>query len=265
MSDDVLAKVASNPLWYHTLDLAPGVTTPGWFDLRPVIERLPWPDVRGKRCLDVGTYDGHLAFELERRGASEVIATDISDHTLWDWPMDVRAEGPDTLAKIAGPSKGVGFAIAKEILSSSVERVEINVYDLSPEHLGTFDVVVCGSLMLHLRDPLRALAAIRSVCTERFLSAETIDLPMTLTHPRRALSRIYGLGGMVHWTIPNAAGHRQMVRAGGFEIVRGTRPYTIPCGVAHPKGTDGLVDSLMERAFAGGVGVPHAAVLARPV
>ena len=68
------------PLWYHTLELAPGVVTPGWFDLRPIVSLLPWPDVRGKRCLDVGTYDGFLAFELERRGAAEVVATDISDH-----------------------------------------------------------------------------------------------------------------------------------------------------------------------------------------
>ena len=57
------------PLWYHTLELPGGIVTPGWFDLRGVVDRLPWPDVRGKRCLDVGTYDGFYAFELERRGA----------------------------------------------------------------------------------------------------------------------------------------------------------------------------------------------------
>ena len=54
--------IAQNPLWYHTIDVAPGVSTPGVFDLRPVVGRLPWPDVRGRRCLDVGTYDGFLAF-----------------------------------------------------------------------------------------------------------------------------------------------------------------------------------------------------------
>ncbi len=72
--------VARNPLWYHTIDVAPGVSTPGVFDLRPVVGLLPWPDVRGKRCLDVGTYDGYLAFELERRGAAEVVVTDIAGH-----------------------------------------------------------------------------------------------------------------------------------------------------------------------------------------
>src|SRR5213076_2993924 len=105
-------RVASNPLWYHTLELAPGVVTPGWFDLRPVADRMPWPDVAGRRCLDVGTYDGFLAFELERRGAAEVVATDISAHEDWDWPPVLRARGPDVLAELAGPDKSEGFRVA---------------------------------------------------------------------------------------------------------------------------------------------------------
>src|SRR5437660_10357912 len=64
--------------WYHCIEVAPGLRTPGAFDLEPVVDRLPWPEVAGKRCLDVGTYDGFLAFELERRGAREVVAADIS-------------------------------------------------------------------------------------------------------------------------------------------------------------------------------------------
>ena len=163
------------PLWYHAMDLGGGVETPGWFDLRPIADRMPWPDVRGKRCLDVGTYDGYLAFELERRGASEVVALDIPDHEDWDWPPDVRAQGGERLAELAGPEKGAGFRVAREALGSSVEKVDMTVYDLSPERVGTFDVVLCGSLMLHLRDPLRALEAIRSVCAGQFMSSEQIE------------------------------------------------------------------------------------------
>ena len=77
--NDLPSMIASHPIWYHTIELAPGVETPGWFDLRPIVDQLPWPDVRGKRCLDVGTYDGFLAFEMERRGASVVVATDIAE------------------------------------------------------------------------------------------------------------------------------------------------------------------------------------------
>src|SRR5262249_19921739 len=99
---------AANPLWYHTMELEPGLVTPGWFDLRPIVDRLPWPSLAGKRCLDIGTYDGFLAFEMERRGATEVVATDVPEHENWDWPPLLRARGPEALAAIAGPKKGLG-------------------------------------------------------------------------------------------------------------------------------------------------------------
>src|ERR687887_372295 len=111
-SADLAGAVAATRLWYHTIELAPGVVTPGWFDLRPIVKRMPWPDVAGRRCLDVGTYDGFLAFELERRGAAEVVAVDIDDHSSWDWPARARALGPERLAELAGPEKGEGFRVA---------------------------------------------------------------------------------------------------------------------------------------------------------
>jgi hypothetical protein len=59
--------------WYHTLELAPGVETAGFFDHRPLLRKLPIPaSLAGQRCLDIGTFDGFWAFELERRGAAEV-------------------------------------------------------------------------------------------------------------------------------------------------------------------------------------------------
>src|SRR5436853_6352517 len=94
-------------LWYHTLSLPHGVVTPGWFDLRGIVDKLPWPDVRGRRCLDVGTYDGFFAFELERRGAAEVVATDIGGHAEWDLPAASRVQSSQQLAALAG-EKGLG-------------------------------------------------------------------------------------------------------------------------------------------------------------
>lgn len=255
-------------LWYHTIELAPGVVTPGWFDLRPVVDRLPWPDVRGKRCLDVGTYDGFLAFEMERRGAAEVVAIDIDDHNEWDWPPDVRATGGENLAKLAGPEKGRGFRIAKDALGSKVERKAVSAYDLSPALMGMFDVVTCGSLMLHLRDPLGALEAIRTVCGGEFMSIEQIDLWMSVRHRRTPVHVLNGSGPLCQWFVPNLAGHRRMVFAAGFEILRATRPYVEPFGVSHPPPAHptprALFHTALQRAVCGGTGVPHAALLARP-
>ena len=259
------AAVAAVPLWYHTIDVGSGVVTPGWFDLRPIVDRMPWPDVRGKRCLDVGTYDGYLAFELERRGASEVVATDIPSHEDWDWPIPMRERGPDFMRRVAG-EKGLGFRVASQLLGSGVERAEVSVYELSPERLGEFDVVVCGSLLLHLKHPLRALEAIRSVCGGHFLSAEEIDLPLTVLRRRVAALRFDGLSDLFQWTIPNVAAHRRMVEAAGFSIERTSgRPYAIPYGSEHPARGTGVRargTRLARRLLAGGDGVPHHAILA---
>ena len=257
-------QVASVKLWYHTIDLPGGSTTPGWFDLRPVVNDLPWPDVAGKRCLDVGTYDGFLAFELERRGASEVVATDILDHDDWDWTPRQRAAGPETLAHLAG-EKGRGFEIARDALGSSVRREIVSIYDLSPEQLGTFDVVVCGSLLLHLRDPFRALEAVRSVCDGEFLSIEEIDVRMTLRAPRRPAFALRGDRGQ--WLVPNAAAHRRMLDVAGFGIDATTRPGVIPTGEGHrdhgaslrQRGRGALFDLLV-----GGHGIPFRAVRCHP-
>lgn len=262
----VRARIAANPLWYHTLELAPGAVTPGWFDLRLVVDRLPWPDVRGRRCLDVGTYDGFMAFELERRGAAEVVATDIADHESWDWPAAARARGPEALAVMAGPEKGLGFQIAAEALGSKVERVEVSAYDLTPERVGEFDVVVCGSLLLHLRDPVRGLEAMRSVCRGHLMSVETVRLAASLLHPNLPLAELDGASDLCQWWVPNTAGHRRMVEAAGFEVVRSTRPFCEPFGPGFParrSPRDRLYD-VATRLFAGGVGVPTAAVLAVP-
>ena len=255
-------RVAENPLWYHTIELPGGLVTPGRFDLRPIVDLLPWPDVSGKRCLDIGTYDGFLAFELEKRGAAEVQAADIDDHRFWDWPPRTRAQGPEVLAMMAGPEKGVGFRIAKEALGSKVERIPVNVYDLNPEEHGKFDVVVCGSLLLHLRDPLRALEAIRGVCSGVFLSSDHVDVPLTLMHRRSPAYRLWG--GNAQWWLPNKAGYHHMLDVAGFDIERSTRPYAIPFGSTHASHHRHNFKEHVQRLLCRGYGVPHAAVLARP-
>jgi tRNA (mo5U34)-methyltransferase len=259
--------IASVPLWYHVLELGPGLLTPGWFDLRPIVDKMPWPEVKGKRCLDVGPYDGFLSFEMERRGAAEVVAVDIGDAADWDWPLRNRRSGPIAISGGGDTTTGRGFEIAKELLGSEVERKVLSVYKLSPETIGTFDVVVCGSLLLHLKNPIGALEAMRSVCTEAFLSAEQIDPALTILRRRQPCARQRG-GENGQWWIPNTAGYSAMVAAAGFDIERTTRPYAIPLAPGH---RDTGAGTLAQRAklwpshlMTRGEGMPHAALLARP-
>lgn len=252
--------VSSVTGWYHTLDLPYGVTTPGWFDNRPVIDRLPWPDVAGMRCLDIATWDGFFAFELERRHASEVVATDIAGHEDWDHLPGTR-QGAVDFHEAAMGSKGQGFAVAASCLKSAVHKEIINVYDLSPDRVGVFDFVMCGTLLLHLRDPFRALEAIRTVCKGYFLSMEQVHVGARSLLSQQASLVLHGSEGQ--WAIPTIAGHRKMLEMSGFEVVMAGKPFAEPFGVAHPKPTWGASDRIRSR-WLGGFGVPKVAVLTRP-
>jgi tRNA (mo5U34)-methyltransferase len=251
--------------WYHTLELAPGVLTPGYFDHRPLLQKLPIPaSLAGQRCLDIGTFDGFWAFEMERRGASEVVACDILDPMAWDWPAGAHPLAIEALER--RKEAGRGFEIAAEALGSRVERIEASVYELDPALHGRFDFVFMGSLLLHLRDPIRALERVRSVCRGLFLTIDAVDLLLTLLHPRRP---IYFLEGTARpwWWKPNLRGYRQMIVSGGFEVLQGPTLFLIPPG-AEVKRKRVAWRAL--RAYEGRqafirrhAGDPHAFVLAR--
>jgi tRNA (mo5U34)-methyltransferase len=217
--------------WYHTIELAPGAVTPGWFDLRRVAGKLPWPSLSGARCLDVGTFDGFWAFEMERRGASEVLAIDILDPRQWDWPANTHEDAIEAVGRRKGV--GEGFEVARAALGSAVKRRELSVYDLDPADVGLFDVVYLGSILLHLRDPVRALERVRSVCRGKLLSVDTFDVWLTLTHPRLPVASL-DAGGRPWWWRANLAGIRRMIEAGGFEVE--TQPRLLmPPGAGQPK------------------------------
>lgn len=200
--------------WYHTLEL-PGLTTQGVFDLRAQVGRYGLPEsLAGKRVLEVGTWDGFWAFELERRGA-EVVALDLDDETQLDWPPRRRH------AAKAGLVRGAGFAIAKEMLGSQVRREVCSIYHALPEDLGTFDLVFCGSVILHLRDQLLALERIADLTKPGglFVSAEEYERASSLIP--FPVSRFRGNrdNAVVFW-LPSRRTWREMIWHAGFDDVR---------------------------------------------
>jgi len=261
---DLPAEVAGRE-WYHTLELAPGVLTPGWFDTRKVPARLPIPaSLAGRRCLDVGTFDGFWAFEMERRGAAEVIALDVLDPHGWDWPAGSDAAMVDALA--ARKRGGAGFALAQRALGSRVERIERSVYELDPERDGSFDFVYLGSLLLHLRDPVLALERVRAVCEGELLIVDVVDPWLSLLHPWRPLATL-DANGRPWWWQANLAGLRRMVRAAGFRTVSRPGLVRMPSGRGQQRAP--LSPRLLRRrdarreALAVRLGDPHAVLLAR--
>ena len=249
-------------VWYHTVELPDGTTTPGWFDTRAAPRCVPWPaGVRGGRCLDVGTFDGFWAFEMERRGAAEVVAIDVDDPVALDWSFDQRQGGPEAVLAW-GNQRGPGFADLAARLRSAVTRVDRSVYDLTPEVDGTFDVVLCGSLLLHLRDPVRALEAMRGVCRGELVLVEALDPLLDLVARRVPCARV--APGWDQWWRVNGAGLRKLADVAGFEVVVAGPRFLVPYGPGAPANLRfGRLDSLAARRI-GTRGQLHQAVRARP-
>jgi tRNA (mo5U34)-methyltransferase len=200
--------------WYHALELAPGHVTPGMFDLRPYVRHYHLPErMDGMRVLDVGTWDGFWAFEMERRGA-QVTGLDIDDLSQLDFPPRRRPKEFPTEAR------GQGFHLAREIFGSNAERVVCNIYDARPENLGTFDLVFAGSILIHLRDQLLALERIANLVKPGglFVSAEEYDLASNFVPFKVSRYRADRDSAVVFW-LPSIRTWANMIWTAGFDDV----------------------------------------------
>ena len=152
--------------FYHTVELPEFGVIRGHWDLRGRFDDyIGHVDVRGKRVLDIGTATGFLSFEAERRGARSVISHDMADvseqhfvpfrekrsrHDLARWHDDYAAE-IDRWKN--------AYWLCHRAFGSAARVFYGDICDL-PESLGQFDIVIVGSVLEHLRDPLLALESI---------------------------------------------------------------------------------------------------------
>jgi tRNA (mo5U34)-methyltransferase len=263
---DDLAAEAAGLVWYHTIELPGGVVTPGFVDARRCPARLPFPPLEGRRCLDVGTMNGFWAFELERRGAGEVVTIDVDDLRQLDWPARTRLTDPGETYIDQGDRERTtrGFELARGALASRVQRRALNVYDLAPEAVGEFDFVFVGSILLHLRDPVRALERVRSVCSGEAVIFEAIDLMGTMMSPRTPRAALDG--NRVWWWTPNARALRRMIESAGFEILERSGIVLLPAGKGFRKVTALEVLRSGPNAIIGAIaGFPHLGWRVRPL
>jgi tRNA (mo5U34)-methyltransferase len=224
--------------WYHALELAPGRVTQGLFDLRPYVGHNGLPErMDGLRELEVGTWDGFWAFAMERRGA-EVVALDLDDERDLDWPPRRRPTA------FAAEPRGARFALAREILGSRVDRRVVSVYDARPEDLGRFDVVLCGSVLIHLRDQLLALERMAALTRPGglLISAEEYDrlaslvpFPVSRYRADRESAVVFWLPGIRTWgRMLWTAGYDDVRRHGRFRM-RSTEGWSVPHVVHHAR------------------------------
>jgi len=186
--------------WYHSLELPDGSVIQGVVPL----ERLKWrlaqfpipQDLRGKRVLDIGAWDGWFSFEMERRGA-EVVALDSTEQTR--------------------------FLAARKLMDSKVEHVVEDICRLTPESVGYFDIVLFFGVLYHVKHPLMALERVCELCKqEAYVESYVTDggadptaVPVMEFYETTELR-----GQFDNWIGPNTSCLLALCRAAGFARVQ---------------------------------------------
>lgn len=132
--------------FYHSIEILPGIKTPsniGWApDFQNAFygaaERIEFV---GKRVLDIGCRDGAMLLFAEERGAAELVGVDND------------------------PSPGLANFVVP-FKRSKIKVFGANIYDLTPDILGEFDVVICCGLLYHLRYPMFGIKRISDLIGE---------------------------------------------------------------------------------------------------
>ncbi|MEO8126368.1 MAG: DUF1698 domain-containing protein [Bryobacteraceae bacterium] len=197
--------------WWHSFDLPNGEciegvnTTDG---LKKRLSQFPISeDLTGKRVLDIGAWDGWFTFEMERRGA-DVVAVDC-----WDNPR---------------------FRSMQKLLQSRADYRILDMYELTPDRIGYFDIVLFMGVLYHLKHPLLALERVCALTrdlavVDSFVLREQ-DLPgVDLGRvPVMAFYENEEFGGNTdNWVAPSVACLMAFCRTAGFARVelRGVLDY----------------------------------------
>ena len=186
-------------VWHQRFELAPGVYTPGANDIDWLRNALPLPNVMtGMSVLDIGTTNGAMAFESERRGAARVVAVDIL------------------------PMSHFGFDALASFLDSKAEFVQASVYELADVLDDVFDLVIFWGVLYHLRHPLLALDAVRRLARQRvFLETAVCDSTDPGVGQLARFHRLDDLGNdPTNWWSPSIETLQSWVASAGFSVRR---------------------------------------------
>lgn len=234
--DEIQTRIAAVDRWWHSIELAPGIVTPGGKSaavLRDELAALRLDDLAlaGKSVIDIGAWDGFYSFEAERRGAARVLAL---DHFVWC--LDFAEAGRQREARVAAgqpppdyddipsawrpdllPGKQ-GFDTAREILGSRVESRVGDLMEIDPAALGTFDVALYLGVLYHVKNPLDALRRLARITREvAVIETQAVVLD---GFERFALCEFYETdecnGDPTNWWAPNEKALLGMCRAAGF-------------------------------------------------
>jgi tRNA (mo5U34)-methyltransferase len=244
---ELKSRILAYPRWYHSFHLDEKIKITGWAEAEKAYPpsafaensflyyHLPerWA---GKSVLDIGGWDGALAFEMERRGSTNIVL--VNPKNLDD--LDLPLLGPGSREEIEKKYLANGYPLddihsggARLLIrwfDSRVRILDSSVYNLPEKLQNPFDLTLFLGLLYHLRDPLRGLEA-ASRLTREMLILETMCFPED--HPLAGVANSYceflgGRAGHNWWTFNHHA-LEQMLRACGFRRVEQKQIWNSRC------------------------------------
>jgi tRNA (mo5U34)-methyltransferase len=145
--------------WHHSFEIYPGIVTKGSYNPGELIEKLNLPhNLSGLRVLEIGPADGAFSLELMKRQAQLTI-------------IDYRTKYEQ------------GFYIMEAVNGLTFDYHSKNIYDLTAQSFGMFDIVLFLGVIYHLPDPVRALRILRSVVKERLYLETYVDTSLDVRTP----------------------------------------------------------------------------------
>ncbi len=214
--NELLARINSFNYWHYPFDLGNGVvispTKEKYLTKKPQLRDFIWQavlelcdgSVKGLRVLDVACNAGFWSLEAHRLGAAYVLGIDGRPQHIEQAQLVRDALGIDR---------------------SQLEYREMNIYDLSPERVGEYDLVLLLRILNHLCHPFLALEKVRSVC-RRCLVVDVklaVDDRPTLHFRSESNKPLQGLGSnLALW--PSPSGVELMLTHVGFAGIRQVPP-----------------------------------------
>jgi tRNA (mo5U34)-methyltransferase len=242
MNEERVRAFAAGAAWYHTIPLRPDVRTAGVFDHTPYLHQYGFPDrLSALSVLDIGASDGFFSFEFERRGAASVTAVDTNsyDGAVAISPSPSHAAAYEQkyrslrdanmqfadVYEACGVPPGHNFLAARSLLGSSVVFENGSIYDL-PGRGRRYDLVFCGDLMEHLKNPLLALENLAAVTQKVCVISLSSVLPDSVSphHTMKYVGNVSG-GAFFHFT---ADAFREALLASGFAQVDIVSRFGLP-------------------------------------
>jgi SAM-dependent methyltransferase len=212
--------------FYHTMDVpSPDgiVTHHGQWDLRGRYDDYLYGiDVKGKSVLDIGTASGWISFEVERRGAAEVVGLDRADdvhrqlvpYAFLD-PEHTKVRDDDraaALARFRSRNYPKAYWYCHRRYRSSAKVVYGDAHTAG-DHISGADIVVLGQILVHQRDPLEVLHQAARIANE---SLVIVEGSFELEQPVMAFC---GQGGNFYsWFHLSIGMYRLYLAILGFEI-----------------------------------------------